>query len=78
MNMVGVQSKQQGEDKIIEEGGAEKVESTLPGSEMLDDLSNQAEGSISDDGGTTPGSSVNGAQSQLTTRADSKKSKRII
>ena len=78
MNMVGVNSRQQGEGGMIGEGGGEKGEPTLPGSELLDDLSNLGEGSISDDGGATPGSSVNGAQSQPTTRSDSKKTKRIV
>ena len=72
MNMVGVQSRQQGEGRIVGEGGVEKVE---PESESNDDLSNLVEGSTSDEGGATPGSSVNGTQSQPTTRSDNRKSK---
>ena len=78
MNMVGVQSKQQCESKLLREGslGEGQGDTTMSGSESVEDGFtgfNTAEAcSNSDEGIVTPESSVNGTQS---TRSDSRKSK---
>ena len=75
MNMVGVNSKQTKEGRsIIEEGF--KEESPYTATDLLEDTNSLNEPSASDEG-VTPGSSINGAQSQPTTRSDSKKSKKL-
>lgn len=70
MNMVGVNSKQSKEGNESES----KEESTFTATDLLEDVNALNEPSISDEG-VTPGSSINGALSQPTTRSDSKKSK---
>ena len=72
MNMVGVNSKQSKDGRSIIEGGL-KEESSYTATDLLEDINALNEPSISDEG-VTPGSSINGAQSQPTTRSDSKKS----
>ena len=72
MNMVGVNSKQSKEGRSIIEGGL-KEESSYTATDLLEDINALNEPSISDEG-VTPGSSINGVQSQPTTRSDSKKS----
>ena len=75
MNMVGVNSRQQKEEQLGKEAGL-RTDSTFTATDLLEDVNNgSAEVSICDEGEFTPGSSVNGAQSQPTTRSDSKKSK---
>ena len=73
MNMVGVNSKQQKEGRLNNDGGM-KEESTFTATDLLEDVNAVNEPSISDEGGPTPGSSINGTPSQPTTRSDSKKS----
>ena len=78
MNMVGVQSKQQSESKLLREGSSceGQGDTTMSGNESVEDGFNgfnTAEAcSNSDEGIVTPESSVSGSQS---TRTDSKKSK---
>ena len=76
MNMVGVNSKQSKDGRSIIEGGL-KEESSYTATDLLEDINALNEPSISDEG-VTPGSSINGAQSQPTTRSDSKKSMTIF
>ena len=77
MNMVGVNSKQQKEGRLNNEGGL-KEESTFTATDLLEDVNAVNEPSISDEGGPTPGSSINGTPSQPMTRSDSKKSMLIL
>merc|ERR1712223_972848 len=70
MNMVGVNSKQSKEGNESES----KEESTFTATDLLEDVSALNEPSISDEC-VTPGSSINGALSQPTTRSDSKKNR---
>jgi hypothetical protein len=72
MNMVGVNSKQQKEGKLIGELMV-KEDSTFTATDLLEDVSQLEE--VTDDGGPTPGSSVSGGQGTPTTRSDSRKSK---
>ena len=72
MNMVGVNSKQQKEGKLIGEL-IMKEDSTFTATDLLEDVNQLAE--VTDDDGPTPGSSVSGAQGTPTTRSDSRKSK---
>ena len=75
MNMVGVNSKQQKEGNLEQGEDVPKEDSSSAANDLLEDTSNLTEPPISDDEGFTPGSSINGAQSQPTTRSDTKKSK---
>ena len=72
MNMVGVNSKQQKEGKLIGELMM-KEDSTFTATDLLEDANQLAD--VNEDGGPTPGSSISGAQGQPTTRSDSRKSK---
>ena len=75
MNMVGVNSKQQKEGNLEQGEDVPKEDSSFAANDLLEDTNNLTEPLLSDEEGFTPGSSINGAQSQPTTRADTKKSK---
>ena len=75
MNMVGVNSRQQKEGNPVQGEDVPKEDSSFAANDLLEETSNLTEPPISDDEGFTPGSSINGAQSQPTTRSDTKKSK---
>ena len=72
MNMVGVNSKQQKEGKLIGELTV-KEDSAFTATDLLEDVNQLVE--ANDEGGPTPGSSISGTPGQPNTRSDSRKSK---